>query len=485
MNWTPKDQEQFSKLGITIEQVENQIHSFQTGFPAASLHRAATIGDGILQFMETEQSNFSTVFQTKAASLSIKKFTPASGAASRMFKHLFAALHGDKSALSEAFFQNLTSFAFYNELAEELNKKNTSIDSASEEDILDTLLNVPMNYGKKPKALISFHRDADSVRFALEEHFLEGANYAVGKNGICHLHFTVSPEHLSLVEIQCNELKKKYEAKFNLMYEISFSNQSAATNTIAVTLENEPYRQPDGSLLFRPGGHGALIQNLNELDADVLFVKNIDNVCVPAEQEETWKWKQVLAGFLLHVSDLTKQFIETEDASAKASLIQLGLPSDVSDEDFKKAINRPIRVCGMVKNLGEPGGGPFWVNNKSGHPTLQIVEKAQIDTTQNNQAEILSNATHFNPVDLVCYTKDYKGNSFNLMEYVDPQTGFIAEKSVNGEAIKALELPGLWNGAMADWLTFFVEVPLATFNPVKTVNDLLKPMHQAFEKVEK
>jgi hypothetical protein len=269
------------------------------------------------------------------------------------------------------------------------------------------------------------------------------------------------------------------------MYEISFSNQSAATNTIAVTLENEPYRQPDGSLLFRPGGHGALIQNLNELDADVLFVKNIDNVCVPAEQEETWKWKQVLAGFLLHVSDLTKQFIETEDASAKASLIQLGLPSDVSDEDFKKAINRPIRVCGMVKNLGEPGGGPFWVNNKSGHPTLQIVEKAQIDTTQNNQAEILSNATHFNPVDLVCYTKDYKGNSFNLMEYVDPQTGFIAEKSVNGEAIKALELPGLWNGAMADWLTFFVEVPLATFNPVKTVNDLLKPMHQAFEKVEK
>jgi len=479
MNWTESDLRQFSEQDILQDQVEQQIQSFKQGFPPAKLNRPAVVGDGILQFTSDQQNKYVSLFETEAPQHVMQKFTPASGAASRMFKHLFAALDGTQSELGNEFFDQLTAFAFYDELKEALSSQGIDISTASHKEILEALLHDPMRYGAKPKALISFHKDGTDTRLALEEHFLEGANYAVGENGVCELHFTVSPEHLDAISKACTELKLKYEKRYAVKYNVTFSTQAQSTNTIAVTPENKPFRQPNGELLFRPGGHGALIENLNALTGDVIFVKNIDNVCVPGEQPETWKWKKVIAGFLLEVKALVKLVIDSNDPAARKELESFGIPAGLSDEELKNYVNRPIRICGMVKNQGEPGGGPFWVTQGDGNTTLQIVEKAQIDATERTQLEILNGATHFNPVDLVCYTKDADGKAFDLLAYTDPNTGFIAEKSVNGQPVKALELPGLWNGAMAQWLTFFVEVPLATFNPVKTVNDLIKPMHQA------
>ena len=330
----------------------------------------------------------------------------------------------------------------------------------------------------------------------MEEHLVEGPLYAGGKNGQVNVHFTVSPEHRPLFEALVAKVAPKYEDKFGVKYSINFSEQKASTDTVAANPDNTPFRGKDGKILFRPGGHGALIENLNDLDADIIFIKNIDNVVPDRLKAETVEYKKLIAGVLVSKQKKAFEYLEILD-SGKYTHTQLEEIirflrdelscrnpelKDLEDAELaiylKKKLNRPMRVCGMVKNVGEPGGGPFLAYNQDGTISLQILESSQIDTNNSDYLKMFQNGTHFNPVDLVCAVKDYKGNKFDLTKYVDPQTGFISSKSKDGKELKALELPGLWNGAMSDWNTIFVEVPLGTFNPVKTVNDLLREQHQ-------
>lgn len=352
-----------------------------------------------------------------------------------------------------------------------------------------------LNYGALPKGLLKFHRYADGVRTPLEEHLVEGALYAAGKSGEANVHFTVSTEHRQLFQQLVDAKVAEYEAKYGIRYHVSFSEQKPSTDTVAADMENKPFRDK-GKLLFRPGGHGALIENLNDLDADVVFIKNIDNVVPDRLKGDTVTYKKLLAGVLvtlqakafdyLHLLDgghyshdqLEEiiRFVQRDLRCRRADLKQL------EDADLviylRKKLNRPMRVCGMVKNVGEPGGGPFLAYNPDGTVSLQILESSQIDMKDPEKKAMFEQGTHFNPVDLVCAVRDYKGNKFNLLNYVDKATGFISYKSKGGKELKALELPGLWNGSMSDWNTVFVEVPLSTFNPVKTVNDLLREQHQ-------
>ena len=353
-----------------------------------------------------------------------------------------------------------------------------------------------LNYGQLPKGLLQFHAYDDCVRTPLEEHLVEGALYAAGKDGKVNVHFTVSPEHRPLFEDLVESKKGEYESKFGVKYNISFSEQKSSTDTVAATIDNEPFRNDDGSILFRPGGHGALIENLNDIDADIIFIKNIDNVVPDRLKDPTVRFKKVIAGVLVSLQQRAFDYIRLLDTGKythqdleqmirfmRDELCQRN-PNLKNLEDTEMAIylrrklNRPMRVCGMVKNVGEPGGGPFLAYNQDGTISLQILESSQIDTNNEEYVKMFKSGTHFNPVDLVCAVKDYQGNHFDLPRYVDPQTGFISSKSKNGKELKALELPGLWNGAMSDWNTIFVEVPLETFNPVKTVNDLLREQHQ-------
>ena len=352
-----------------------------------------------------------------------------------------------------------------------------------------------MNYGQLPKGLLLFHKYDEGIRTAMEEHLVEAAQYA-STNGKAQVHFTVSEEHIELFKQKVEEKKSYYEQMFNVSYDISFSTQKASTDTVAANPDNTPFRNDDGSLLFRPGGHGALIQNLNELNADIVFIKNIDNVVPDHLKDETTKWKKIIAGVLVELQQkcfdylkllkssqydkqdilTVKDFLEHELC---CKLDHAKAMSDIELVDFLiEKLNRPIRVCGMVKNSGEPGGGPFFVYNADNTISLQILESSQLDVNNPETMNMFTKGTHFNPVDLVCATKDYKGNKFNLPDFVDPLTGFISKKSKNGKELKALELPGLWNGAMSNWNTIFVEVPAITFNPVKTVNDLLREQHQ-------
>ncbi|HPS12465.1 MAG TPA: DUF4301 family protein, partial [Prolixibacteraceae bacterium] len=354
-----------------------------------------------------------------------------------------------------------------------------------------------LGYGQKPKGLIAFHKYGDTTRTPIEEHLVEAASYCAGSNGLAKIHFTVSPEHQDGFENQLKKVKNEFQKRFGLQFNITFSHQHPSTDTIAVNANNEPFRDDEGRLVFRPGGHGALIENLNELDSEVIFIKNIDNVVPDHLKAETKRYKKVLAGLLVTVRNKIYTYLEKLDkpnASDNADLIKsiesflrrelfIQFDNNFASVDeklafFRKKLNRPLRVCGMVKNDGEPGGGPFLAVNSDTTISPQIVERAQIDENNENQVDLFNRATHFNPVDLICSIKDYKGNQFDLLRYRDPETAFISSKTQNGKELRALELPGLWNGAMADWNTIFVEVPAITFNPVKTVNDLLRPQHQ-------
>ncbi len=363
-------------------------------------------------------------------------------------------------------------------------------------DIVANLLTTPgLNYGSLPKGLLKFHKYAEGARTPLEEHLVEGALYACSSTGKVNVHFTVSSEHHELFEKLVNEKMPEYAKKFGVEYNISFSEQKPSTDTIAADSDNKPFRE-DGKLVFRPGGHGALIENLNDLDVDIIFIKNIDNVVPDRLKSDTVTYKNLIAGVLVTLQQKTFEYLKILDSGKYSQeqieeiirFVQQKLfcrKSDIKNmEDaelviyLRNKLNRPIRVCGMVKNVGEPGGGPFLAYNQDGTVSLQILESSQIDMKDPKKKEMFDNGTHFNPVDLVCAVRDYKGNKFNLTEYVDKSTGFISSKSKNGRDLKALELPGLWNGAMSDWNTIFVEVPLTTFNPVKTVNDLLRDQHQ-------
>ena len=502
-----QDLKQIAERGISEEKLEKQLQQFKTGFPFLRLEGAAAVGGGIIApSADDQQSSLSAWTAYKESGHKIVKFVPASGAASRMFKDLFAFLDADYAQPStdfeKNFFANIRKFAFYDALdvkcqANEGKGIDQLIADGNYKAVVSNLLTAKgLNYGQLPKGLLLFHRYADGIcRTPMEEHLVEAALYA-GSNGEAAVHFTVSHDHLALFKAMVEEKQKVYEEKFGVKYSISFSEQKPSTDTVAANADNTPFRNDDGSMLFRPGGHGALIENLNDIDADVIFIKNIDNVVPDRIKDATVKWKQIIAGVLVTLQEKAFEYMRVLESGhynhAKLEEIIRFVQRDLccrkhdikelEDADLviylKEKLNRPMRVCGVVKNVGEPGGGPFLVYNQDGTVSLQILESSQIDKNNAEYQKMFTEGTHFNPVDLVCATKDYQGHAFNLPDYVDPTTGFISSKSKSGRELKALELPGLWNGAMSNWNTVFVEVPLATFNPVKTVNDLLRDAHQ-------
>lgn len=481
-----KDLAQLAKRGISPAELNQQIDFFKLGFPWMNLEKSASVGNGIFQFSDKQLNEFVERFDQQKSTLSILKMVPASGAATRMFKSLFEFLStGEENKECTKFFDELDHFAFYPELKELLEANDDSAE------ILKKLLgSAGMNYGQKPKGLLAFHSYPEGARTPLEEHLVEAAVYA--SNGEkARLHFTVSPEHRSGFEALVHKLVPKWEAQTGIQFEITFSEQKPATDTIAVNLDNTLFREADGSLLFRPAGHGALLENLNDLKADVIFIKNIDNVVPDALKKPTIEYKKALGGLLLWILEgidhLDKQLQEnpSEEIISEAlteMFTYLGFMPALNFErktesekiaQIRAILARPTRVCGVVKNTGEPGGGPFWCQDAKGNFTLQLVESAQVDMMDEAQKAKFHQASHFNPVDLVCATR-----GLDLLNYRDNQTGFITEKTKDGKELKAMELPGLWNGAMSDWNTLFVEVPLETFNPVKTVTDLVRPSHQ-------
>lgn len=500
------DLKQISSKGISEEQVNNQLEEFKQGFPFLKIEAAAGIGRGIIAPDDKEREGYVSLWdEYKAEGKKIVKFVPASGAASRMFKDMFAFLSADydepQTAFEKKFFDELDKFAFYDELDGACVKNEGKgiaelISAGNYKAVVANMLESKgLNYGQLPKGMLLFHKYEDGVRTPMEEHLVEGALYAAS-NGEANVHFTVSHEHKDFFEKKVADKRSIYEGKYGIKYNISFSEQKPSTDTIAANPDNTPFRNADGSLLFRPGGHGALIQNLNDIDADVIFVKNIDNVVPDRLKGDTVTYKQLIAGILVSLQSKIFDYLRLLDTGSYTHeqleeiirFVQRDLccrKADIKElEDaelviyLRKKLNRPTRVCGVVKNVGEPGGGPFLTYNQDGTVSLQILESSQIDKSNTEYMKMFTEGTHFNPVDLVCAVKNYKGEHFNLPDYVDKTTGFISSKSKNGKELKALELPGLWNGAMSDWNTVFVEVSLSTFNPVKTVNDLLRNQHQ-------
>lgn len=505
---THEDKELLAKKGISEEKIAEQLACFEKGFPFLKLSAAASVENGgIMRADEKESEQYLAAWDAyKAGDKKIVKFVPASGAASRMFKNMFEFLGAEydkpTTDFEKKFFDHIHDFAFYNDLnAACLDNTGKNIDALLSEHnykavVSNLLESAGLNYGALPKGLLKFHRYADGVRTPLEEHLVEGALYAAGKTGEVNVHFTVSTEHRALFEKLVAAKAAEYEAKYGTTYHISFSEQKPSTDTVAADMENKPFRDKDGKLLFRPGGHGALIENLNDLDADIVFIKNIDNVVPDRLKADTVTYKKLLAGVLVTLQKQAFEYLELLDGGHYSHeqletiirFVQQQLRcrrtdlKELEDADLviylRKKLNRPMRVCGMVKNVGEPGGGPFLAYNPDGTISLQILESSQIDMNDPEKKAMFEKGTHFNPVDLVCAVRDYKGNKFDLLKHVDKATGFISYKSKNGKDLKALELPGLWNGSMSDWNTVFVEVPLSTFNPVKTVNDLLREQHQ-------
>jgi hypothetical protein len=513
--FTSGDIEQITQKGIPLQLIEKQITHFIKGFPFINLVKPAIPGDGIVAFKEERKNFYIHHFNETAPHNRIVKFVPASGAASRMFKHLFEFREKYKQTendysfyLSDKSFNSvyylithISEIAFYTALREVMHAHGLdlkdAIDSKDLNQVIDNILEEDgLNYSNLPKGLIQFHTYRDHSRTAAEEHLVEAANYARDQISIARIHFTISPEHQQKFHALIQSVIKTYEKSLGVSFEISYSIQKPGTDIIAVTPENEPFRNGDGTLLFRPGGHGALLENLGEIDADLIFIKNIDNIVPDRLKQITFDYKKLLGGYLLSLREQIFNFLKRADGVMLSSREldeiacfvkdTLHLPFSANDEKLDNTkkqellvtlLNRPIRVCGMVRNEGEPGGGPFWVSDDQGKLSLQIVESSQIDMNTPGQADIVKSSTHFNPVDLVCSTRDYHGNPFNLKDFVDEETGFISSKSSGGRPLKAQELPGLWNGAMAKWITVFLEVPIITFNPVKTVNDLLRPEH--------
>ena len=504
--FTEADKKQIESRGMTVEQVERQLVQHKEGFPFLKIEAAAAVGKGIIAPDATAQKEAEQAWEDyKREGHKVVKFVPASGAASRMFKNMFAFLSADydtpQTEFEKTFFGNIKKFAFRKALCQKCHANNDAcakdlIAVGNYKAVVANMLKPEgLNYGQLPKGLLLFHQYEDGPRTPMEEHLVEAALYA-SSNGEAHVHFTVSHDHLQLFEQRVAEKKDYYEKKFGVKYDITFSEQKPSTDTIAANPDNTPFRNEDGSLLFRPGGHGALIENLNDIDADIIFVKNIDNVVPDRLKGDTVLWKQIIAGVLVKMQRKAFEYLRMLESGQYnhdkleeiIRFVQRDLccrKADIKElEDaelvcyLKGKLNRPMRVCGVVKNVGEPGGGPFLAYNQDGTVSLQILESSQIDKNNADYMKMFTSGTHFNPVDLVCATKDYKGHAFNLPQYVDHRTGFISSKSKNGRELKALELPGLWNGAMSDWNTIFVEVPLSTFNPVKTVNDLLRDTHQ-------
>lgn len=506
-----KDLEQLESKGISRDRVSTQIETFKTGIPFVKLVKAAVVSDGILRFSDEEEKDIVQYFEDNRGGLDLLKFVPASGAASRMFKAMFNFVDAyvpSKETISayidrtgdttvKGFLDGMEQLPFYQLVMDRIAGQTANKDEEAHRFVKEMLISDGLNYGFYPKGLLPFHKYGDETATPFQEHLKEAALYAKTA-GNANLHFTISEQHDEMFGLEDSTVSPQVSKATDTEFSISYSNQKPSTDTIAVDMENRPFKKEDGSILFRPGGHGALIENLNDQDADVIFIKNIDNVVVDKNLGTVADSKKMLAGVLLKVQSKAFAYAKVLDAGTVNSEQQADIKRFLEEElnvrfsaayadqseaeqlsTLKSKINRPIRICGMVKNEGEPGGGPFWITDGEGNVSLQIIESAQIDMSNTAQAEILGNATHFNPVDLVCGVRNHKGEKYNLLNFVDVKQGFITGKTQAGKELKALELPGLWNGAMAFWNTIFVEVPLVTFNPVKTVNDLLKPTHQA------
>lgn len=498
------DLDYITEYGISAEKIKRELEMFHQGIAKIALEKAATVTDGIRVFSEEEIESFVQYFETQRSRYAMEKFVPASGAASRMFKFLIefinefqlghetinAYINRRKANKLNVFLVGIEKFPFYDRVLEEMKALYANWEDFSQDEkyyyFINTMLSSDgLDFSNSPKGILPFHKKDDKVTTPIDKHLNEALEYS-GVDGIPQIHFTVSEEHLS----EFQDIIRVIDGNVT----VNYSFQQAGTDTLAVDMENTPFRLDNGKLFFRPGGHGALIENLNQLDCDVVFIKNIDNVSFNHFQEIV-RYKKSLGGLLLqlqeeifgHLKALVHQasFDVAPVVDFVREKLSIVLPKDFSkfSQENQKAelfqlLNRPIRVCGMVKNEGEPGGGPFWVNEDNGTLSLQIVETSQIDLQSEQQQKIVADSTHFNPVDLVCGLKDFKGEKFNLPDFVNHNAGFIVQKTKDGKDIKAYELPGLWNGAMANWITIFAEVPLSTFNPVKTVNDLLKPAHQ-------
>lgn len=515
-SFTHRDLEQIKQMGLTAEKVMLQVEMFKKGFPYAKLNRPCTVGDGIHVLSSLELKRYAESYSEVALSGRSMKFVPASGAASRMFR-AFLAVNGLYESLTDEelrgkrdpdhravheFVRGLRRFAFFEDLRNAMARNGLDVDRLLEageyKPILESMLTAQgLDLADLPKGLIKFHSYPAHNRTAFEEHLVEGAAYTRDRSGGVRIHFTVSPEYETSVRRHIESTRALYE-KDGVLFAVEFSTQKTCTDTIAVDMDNHPFRDTAGALVFRPGGHGSLLENLCDLGGDVLFIKNIDNVLPDRLKEETVTYKKALAGLLVQLQKKIFTYVETLVSGEVDQRLITEIIGFMKDRLFimiperlerrpredqvrflLSRLNRPLRVCGMVKNEGEPGGGPFWVDHPDGTSSLQIVESSQVDVGLSHQKKILTSSTHFNPVDLVCGIRDYSGKPFDLRRFVDPDTGFISIKSRDGRDLKALEHPGLWNGAMANWTTVFVEVPLATFSPVKTLNDLLRKEHQA------
>ena len=493
--------------GITPEQLQEQIDRFKTGFPYLKIYDSARPGHGITVLSEAEENKAVErwmEFLTDGGK--VTKFVPASGAASRMFKALFAFVDGVDEHPAEGsdvdrLLAGIHNVAFYDELnAVVLRRFGKDVDTllaeGREKDVISSIISPEgLNYGNLPKGLLTFHHAVQGTRTPVEEQLMEGAQSARQSDGTVNMHLTVSGSHREAFARKLAEVTPAIEKQMGVKINVGMSEQKASTDTVAVNEDNTLFRDND-QLVFRPGGHGALIQNLNDIDSEVVFIKNIDNVVPDKLRGATLKYKMVIAGYLMELHDKVIEYINLIDSRSYTeeklneicdflrTAFSFDAPelSTLKGEDLSTYIrvklDRPMRVCGMVKNEGEPGGGPYITYSSDGSRSLQILESTQIDLSKEENKQMMAKATHFNPVDLVCYVRNAEGKKFDLTRYVDPQTGFISSKSYHGRNLKALELPGLWNGAMSDWNTAFVEVPIETFNPVKTVNDLLRPQHQ-------
>ena len=510
--FTKSDKLQLKEKGIAIDDVLRQIQYFENGIEYIKLLKPSVPGNGIETLPDNEVEELITLFDNIKVELEMVKFVPASGAASRMFKELFEAFHFFRLHKSDSdfylkehpgikqFFNSLREYPFFNDLNKAIEadgkQLNDLLVAEDYESILEYILHeAGLNYGKMPKGLLKFHSYNNDSRTAFQEHFEEAVTFLTGNNKKINLHFTVSPEHKTMFQDLSNALIRFYIKEKGILFSVSFSEQKPSTDTLSVNLDNEPFRTEQGELLFRPGGHGALLENLNDLSESLVFISNIDNVTPDRLKSIRAKYKKFLGGFLINKVNTIHNFLNRMDEGVLSESLKkdiIHFVNDISPEDaellsraseivFRKNVyrilNRPIRVCGMVKNTGEPGGGPFWIQEKSNRSSKQIVESSQVDLSQPGQKEIFDLSSHFNPVDLVCYTIDYKGRKFNLIDFRDPNMGFISKKSFGGKDLKALELPGLWNGSMAGWISYFVDVPGETFSPVKTVFDLIRKEH--------
>lgn len=507
--FSPQDLDQLASVGISVEEATRQVSDIRAGFPYLDIFASASLEQGIVRIDREEEAYYMDRWSEylNDPSASVCKMTPASGAASRMFKHLFAFLDGDDQEPTEGssvqtFFDNISRFAFYDRLGEVcLRNAWKSIPklilAGQYKTIIENLLtDKGLGYGSMPKGLLQFHTYSKGSCTSAEEHLVEGALYAKHIDGKVRVHFTVSPEHRKAFENTLGHVQSLYEDKYGVQYEISYSEQKPSTDTLALHPDGALFRRDDGRLLLRPGGHGALISNLNDLDADIVFIKNIDNVVPDHLKCATIMSKKLLGGILVVVRKQIFSYMRllTEGKPSHAQLMEMlsfandnlciQAPEGIADDDLElqtwlqTRFDRPLRVCGMVRNLGEPGGGPFIIRESDGTTSLQILESSQINLSDEEQRAIFESSSYFNPVDLICSLRNHQGEPYNLLNYVNPKTAFIASKTQAGQELLALERPGLWNGAMHHWNTIFVEVPIETFNPVKEVNDLLRPEHQ-------